>query len=108
VGSLPPSDHPDLLAVAKSRYRFVDKARFSGLSAFETTKAVFGTERRVVVTHSQNLHDKQSAGFDQTRKSRDDVKAEIAAILGPQVHPGSAAPQRRLGDENASPSEGGR
>jgi transposase len=104
VGSLPPSDHPDLLAVAKSRYRFVDKARFPGLSAFETTKAVFGTERRVVVTHSQNLHDKQSAGFDQTlakahrqldelaqrlargktRKPRDDVKAEIAAILGPR------------------------
>jgi len=104
VGSLPPSDHPDLLAVAKSRYRFVDKARFPGLSAFETTKAVFGTERRVVVTHSQNLHDKQSAGFDQTlakahrqlgelaqrlargktRKPRDGVEAEIAAILGPR------------------------
>ena len=27
---------------------------------------VFGTERRVVVTHSDGLHDKQSAGFDQT------------------------------------------
>ncbi len=31
VGSLPPSDHPDLLAVAKSRYRAVDTARFAGL-----------------------------------------------------------------------------
>jgi transposase len=90
--------------VAKSRYRFVDKARFPGLSAFETTKVVFSTERRVVVTHSQNLHDKQSAGFDQTltkahrqlgelaqrlargktRKFRDDVEAEIAAILKPR------------------------
>ena len=104
VGSLPPSDHPDLLAVAKSRYRTVDKARFPGLSAFETTKIVFGVERRIVVTHSQNLHDKQSAGFDQTlskahrqltelterlargktRKPRDGVEAEITAIIKPR------------------------
>lgn len=104
VGSLPPSDHPDLTAVAKSRYRAVDKARFPGLSAFETTKVVFGTERRIVATHSQDLHDKQSAGFDQTlakarrqlsavaarlargrtRKPKDIVEAEIAAILKPR------------------------
>ena len=104
VGSLPPSDHPDLLAVPKRRYRVVDKARFPGLSAFETTKAVFGKQRRIVVTHSQNLHDKQSTGFDQTlakahrqlselasrlargktRKSREDVEAEIEGILRPR------------------------
>jgi transposase len=104
VGSLPPSDHPDLTAVAASRYRTVDKARFPGLSAFETTKVVFGTERRIVVCHSQNLHDKQSQGFDQTlakarrqlsalsarlgrgqtRKSKDRVEADIAAILKPR------------------------
>jgi transposase len=104
VGSLPPSDHPDLLAVPKSRYRAVDPARFSGLSAFETTKTVFGAERRIVVTHSQCLHDKQSRGFDQTltkarrqltdlaarlargktRKPKEKVEAEIAEILKPR------------------------
>jgi transposase len=104
VGSLPPSDHPDLLAVAKSRYRAVDGARFAGLRAFETNKVVFGVQRRIIVTHSQNLHDKQSRGFDQTlakahrqlaelgerlargktRKPRDGVEAEIAAILKPR------------------------
>jgi transposase len=104
VGSLPPSDHPDLLAVAKSRYRPVDKARFPGLRAFETTKVVFGTERRIVVTHSDGLHDKQSAGFDQalakagrqlselqarlergkTRRPREKVEAEIAEVLKPK------------------------
>src|SRR5713226_1771234 len=41
VGSLPPSDHPDLLAAGKDRYRAVDKGRFPGLTAFETTKVVF-------------------------------------------------------------------
>ncbi len=104
VGSLPPSDHPDLLAVAKARYRAVDKDRFPGVGAFETTKVVFGTERRIVLTHSQNLHDKQSAGFDQTlakagkqlteladrlgrgktRKAREKVEAEIEAVLRPR------------------------
>jgi transposase len=104
VGSLPPSDHPDLLAVPKSRYRPVDRVAFPGLTAFETTKAVFGAERRLVVCHSPNLHAKQSAGFDQTlakagrqldalaarlargqtRKPRDNVAAEIAAIIQPR------------------------
>ena len=104
VGSLPPSDHPDLLAVTTDRYRPVDQARFPGLTAFETTKVVFGEQRRIVVTHSANLHDKQSRGFDQTlakarrqlcelaarlargrtRKPRDKVEAEIDTILKPR------------------------
>jgi transposase len=104
VGSLPPSDHPDLLAVPAERYQTVDDQRFPGLKAFETTKVVFGVERRLVVCHSDGLHTKQSQGFDQTlakarrqlselaarlarghgRKSRDKVEAEIAQILHPR------------------------
>ena len=104
VGSLPPSDHPDLLAVPTDGYRPVDRQRFPGLTAFETTKVVFGAERCIVVTHSENLHDKQSRGFDQTlakarrqlsglaarlargktRKPKEKVEAEIAAILKPR------------------------
>jgi transposase len=104
VGSLPPSDHPELLGVPKARYRPVDKGRFPGLSAFEARKVVFGTERRIIVTHSENLHEKQSAGFDQTlakarrqlhdlttrlargntRKPKDKVEAEIESILAPR------------------------
>ena len=56
VGSLPPSDHPDLLAAPKDRYRVVDKEAFPGLVAFETTKIVFGHERRLVVCHSKGLN----------------------------------------------------
>jgi transposase len=87
-----------------ARYRSVDRHTFPGLRAFETTKAIFGVERRIVVTHSQNLHDKQSRGFNQTldkarrslaalaarlargktRKPRDKVEAEIAQILKPR------------------------
>ena len=104
VGSLPPSDHPDLLAVPKDRYRAVDQKAFPGLSAFETTKEVFGRQRRLVVCHSDELHAKQSRGFDQTlakahrqlsevqarlargktRKTKEKVEAEIAAIMAPR------------------------
>lgn len=104
VGSLPPSDHPDLLAVEKRRYRTVDPERFPGLWAFETHKVVFGAERRVVVTYSKTLHLKQSQGLDQTlakarrqlselaarlrrgktRRPKDKVEAEIASILKPR------------------------
>jgi len=66
VGSLPPSDHLDLTAAPKNRYRVVNAERFAGLTAFETRKVVFGKERRLVLCHSDGLHAKQSRGFDQT------------------------------------------
>ena len=98
VGSLRPFDHPDLLAISKRRYRPVDGKAFPGLGAFEARAAALGATRRVVVTHSEQLHEKQSRGFDQTmakarrrllelsrvlaggrsRRTRSDVEAEIA------------------------------
>jgi len=104
VGSIPPSDHPDLMAVPKSRYKVVDATRFPGVRAFESTKVVFGRERRIVVTHSQSFHDEQARGFEQTlakarrqlselaarlargggRKSAQSVEAEIDKILAPR------------------------
>jgi transposase len=104
IGSLPPSEHLDLMAVPKSRYKVVDAKRFPGVRAFETTKVVFGRQRRIVVTHSQSFHDEQAASFEQTlakarrqltelaarltrgqgRKSREKVEAEIADIVRPR------------------------
>jgi transposase len=81
VGSLPPSDHPELLAVTKSAYNTVDAEVFPGLSAFETRKVVLGRERRLVVTHSQNLHDKQRRGFAQTMGKARRQLSELAARL---------------------------
>src|SRR5579875_1767355 len=98
VGSLRPSDHPDLLAVPLRRYRVVDAEAFPGLTAFESRVEALGSSRRVVVTHSDELHQSQSRGFDQTmsrvrrrlhelqrvleggrgRRSRAGVMAEIA------------------------------
>jgi transposase len=104
VGSLPPSDHPQLLAIPRSRYRPVDADRWPGLAGVDTTCTALGVTRRAVLTHSATLHAAQSRGLDQTlatahrrlaelqaklaggktRRQRPAVEAEIAAILRPR------------------------
>jgi len=81
VGSLPPSDFPALLALPARRRHLVDPEKFPGLSAYDTHAMVFGTDRRVVLTHSGNLHAKQSAGFDQTLAKTTRALNELAATL---------------------------
>jgi len=100
VGSVPPSDHPDLLALPTSRRQPVDVERFPGVTALSTHREIYGARRRVVLTHSPSLHTAQARGFDQTlakalaalaaladtlargktRRHRDKVTAEIQNI----------------------------
>jgi transposase len=104
VGSLRPSDHPDLLAIPARRFRVVDTTRFPGLTAVETRTMALGADRRVVITHSETFHLRQVRGFEQTlakarrrlatlqarlargrtRRPRQAVEAEIADILNPR------------------------
>lgn len=81
VGSVPPSDCPDLLAVPATNRHLLDETRFGGLSALETRREVYGTQRRVVLTHSPTLHQAQSRGFDQTLASASARLAELADTL---------------------------
>ena len=101
IGSVPASDCPDLTALPASARTIVDRERFGGLTACDTRRAVYGAERRAIVTHSPELHEAQARGFDgttvakagkkldelaatlargKTRRARDKVEAEIAAI----------------------------
>ena len=66
VGSVPPSDCPDLLALPATDRVLIDPDRFGGLTAVETRRVVYGAERRVVLTHSPTLHAAQQVGFAQT------------------------------------------
>jgi transposase len=104
VGSLRPGDHLDLLGQASSRYVVVDEEAFPGLSAFESRTVARGSERRVVVTHNEELHQKQLRGFAQTlakanrrlfelssrlergkaRRDKQAVQREIDAICAPR------------------------
>lgn len=81
VGSLPPSDHPDLLALPSTDYQVVDEARFGALTAIDTAVEALGATRRAVLTHSPTLHAKQSAGFDQTLAKAGRQLTELAATL---------------------------
>src|ERR1035437_9767573 len=81
VGSLPPACFPDLLAVPARRRHPVDPDKYPGLSAYDTRTLVFGADRRVVLTHSANLHTKQGAGVDQTLAKTTRDLGELAATL---------------------------
>ena len=71
VGSVPASDCRDLLAVPASARPVVDADRF-GLTAYDTRRVVYGTERRAILTHSPELHEHQARGFDGTTLHRRD------------------------------------
>ncbi len=81
VGSVPPSDHPGLLAIDAGDYQVVDTARFADLTAVDTTVDAFDAPRRAVLTHSPTLHAKQCAGFDQTLAKATRQLDELAATL---------------------------
>jgi len=103
IGSVPASDCPDLTALPASKRTIVDQDRFGGLTACDTRRAVYGAERRAILTHSPELRDSQARGFDgttlakagkkldelaatlargRTRRPRDKVEAEIQTITG--------------------------
>ena len=104
VGSLRPSDHPDLLAIPARRFGVVDPERFPGLTALEARTTALGQDRRVILTHSETFHAAQARGFEQTlakarrrlgelqarlargrtRRPRPKVEAEIRQILAPR------------------------
>lgn len=82
VGSVPPSNCPGLLALPASRRRAVDTQRYPGLSAIDTRRVVYGATRRVVLTHSQSLHEDQARSFTDTTLSKaGKALDELAATL---------------------------
>lgn len=82
VGSLPPSDHPGLLAIPASSYQPVDEQKYPGLECVDTDVTALGVTRRAMLTHSPTLHAAQSRGFDQTlgkaRKRLTELQAKLA------------------------------
>jgi len=55
VGSLVPTQHPDLLAVPRRRFRALTTPRLEGVEVYRTEKKVFGQTRTVLITFNQNL-----------------------------------------------------
>src|SRR5712691_2597470 len=101
IGSVPASDCPDLTSLPAGVRAVVDQDRFGGLTAYDTRREVYGADRRAILTHSPQLRQAQARGFDgttlaktgrkldelaatlargKTRRPREKVEAEIAAI----------------------------
>ncbi|MCJ7754745.1 MAG: IS1634 family transposase [Thermoanaerobaculales bacterium] len=101
VGSVPASDCRDLLALPAAARSVVDTDRFDDLTAHDTRRSTYGTDRRTILTHSVELHEHQARGFTgttlakvghrldelaatlargKTRRARGKVEAEITMI----------------------------
>ena len=81
VGSVPPSDHPDLLARPATDRHLVPAYAQENLTALETTAMVLGRRRRVILTHSVGLHTAQQVGFAQTLRKATAALSELAGRL---------------------------
>ena len=59
IGSLVPTYHADLLAIEREHFRPFIGERLQSVSAYRTTKKVFGADRTVLVTFNENLYTEQ-------------------------------------------------
>lgn len=55
VGSLVPTQHPELLAIDRKQMRRLDKTQLPAVWSYRTHKKVFGMERTVLVTFNRRL-----------------------------------------------------
>ncbi len=60
IGSLVPTQHPDLLAIPAKRFRSLDGEGLAGVRVYRLQKEVFKVERTVLVTYNENLFVAQS------------------------------------------------
>jgi transposase len=59
VGSLVPTQHPDLLAIHRKEMYRLDKTLLPAVWSYRTRKKVFGIERTVLVTYNRPLYQAQ-------------------------------------------------
>jgi hypothetical protein len=88
VGALPLSDHPELLAKPASARKTVDPERFAGLTAFDTRAVVAGVRRRVILTHSETLHNAQARAFTEELSTATRELAGLDAALAAGTYRG--------------------
>ncbi len=82
VGSVPPSEHPGLLArPAGDRALVGGRYGEEGLTVLDARARVLGADRRVLLTHSPTLHAAQQVGFAQTLAKATGALDELAARL---------------------------
>src|SRR5207245_1310679 len=65
IGSLVPTQHPDLLDILLDRFHRLSGPLFPGVQVYRTEKEVFGQKRTILITRSQALLRGQVRGIRQ-------------------------------------------
>ena len=94
VGSLVPTQHPDLLAIPRPAMRRLDRAQLPAVWAYRTEKLVFGLQRTVVVTFNQKLFRAQTQTLSREIHKRQRKLEKLQGGLR----------RRRLGDRGKKPT----
>ena len=81
IGSLVPSQHPDLLRIPLEAFQPLAGQRLASCLAYRTTKKVFGQERTMVITYNENLLEGQLQGIEasltKARRKLEDLQANL-------------------------------
>lgn len=81
VGSLVPSQHPELLRIPLEQFRPLPGPRFEGVTVYRTKKEVFGQERTIVVTFNESLLEGQLQGITASMEKARRKLAELQRKL---------------------------
>jgi transposase len=81
IGSLVPTQHPELLALPVAEFRSLAAEGLPGVRTHRTTKVVFGKERVVVVAYNENLFVAQSRTLLREIAKRQRLLSELQARL---------------------------
>lgn len=94
IGSLVPTQHPDLLAIPLRQLTPLAGERLEGVLAYRTRKTVFGQERTVLVTFNEQLLAGQlqgiNANLEKTRRRLDELQLGLRRRQQGRVKGGQA------------------
>ena len=101
VGSLSPSQHPDLVRIPKSRFRALEDD-LDGVLAYRTRKSVLGADRMIVITYNPELFLAQSATIlreiqKRTRKLKE-LQTQLAHPPAKGKRPTVESVQKRVNE----------
>jgi transposase len=84
VGSLVPTQHPELLGVSQKRMRRLDAALLPAVWSFRTHKKLFGVERTVLITFNRPLYVAQWKTLKREISKRREKLSNLEASLNRQ------------------------
>ena len=82
IGSLVPTQHPDLLAISRQALRRLDRSQLPAVWAYRTRKVIFGVNRTVVVTFNQKLFRAQTKTLSREIRKRERKLEKLQNHLG--------------------------